>query len=776
MKQLHYILRGLLRVKGNNLIKIVSLTLGLVVALVLFSKVAFEMSYDKSYQDADRIYQLNVKWDIKNSGVSDQDIINAPFAPTMFQEMDEVIAGTTMYAWPEDVLFKIEDKEIAGAHLVVDSMFLKTFGFELLAGNPEDVVQPLAVFISETMAKKAFGNGDPVGQLLNLEDGALTVSGVFADIPENSHLKFDLISIADLTLFGGWQNQDVFRGYVKLAPDVDYKTVEAKIPDMMGRHYDVDAEMRGGRIRTFYLKPVTDVHTSNPEVMRTNIVLGILAFALLLAAAMNYVLISVSSLSKRTKSIGIHKCNGASDRNVFSMFMYEAGILIVMSLILAFLLIVAFKGQIELVLNNGLFSLFSLQNLWVTVVVLLVLFFITGFIPANVFSSVPVTQIFHANKADKRQWKGVLLFAQFFGIAFMLTLLVIIVCQYQMVMNKDMGYITEDIILSENTWRLNEEQLKMVKVEFERLPEIDAVAITSSVPAEGLGGSPVIDCETKEDLFTGRFLSADNDYFETFGIQLIKGRGFTENSIHTDEIVVNEALAGLLDVENPIGHRIEYLKRERTICGVVKDYQTQTFYSQISPLVIFPVFSEAEYAFSNIIVMRLNTPLTSERLDELSAKLKVLSHNEDVSFMSYANLLYEEGYGEVRLFRNAVTTAAIIMLIITLIGLLGFVADEVNRRQKEIAVRKVNGAGAKDILRLLSLGISFVAFPAIILGLLFSYVVGAEWLQQFAVKVPLNVFLFVLSGLSIVAILLFSVLTRAWNVAHENPINYLKTE
>lgn len=776
MKQLQHTLRYLFRVKGNNLIKIISLTLGLAVALVLFSKVAFEMSYDKFYPDVDRIYQLNVKLDIKNSGINEGDIINAPFAPTMFQEMDEVIAGTAMYAWPEEALFKVDDKEIVGASLIVDSMFLRTFGFELLAGNPADIARPMTVFISETMAKKAFGNDDPVGRLLGVEGGSLTVSGVFADIPENSHLKFDLIRIADLTLFGGWQNQDVFRGYVKLAPGIDYKTVEAKIPDMMRRHYDMDAEIQKGRIKTIFLKPVADVHTRNPEVIRTNIVLSILAFALLFAAAMNYVLISVSSLVKRTKSIGIHKCSGASDRNIFSMFMYEAGTLTIISLILAFLLILAFRGQIEMLLKSGLFSIFSLQNLWVTIAILAFLLLTTGFIPAKIFSSVPVTQIFQTNKSNKRQWKSILLFAQFFGIAFMLTLLIIIIYQYQMVMNKNMGYITKDVVYSENTWRLNEEQLKTVKAEFERLPEIEAVSITSAIPANGLGGSPVINNETKEDLFTGRFLSADNDYFKTFGITLINGRGFTDNSMNADEIIVNETLVRLLNIDNPIGHRIEYLKKERTICGVVKDYQTQTFYSEISPLVIFPVFSEAEYAFSNVIAIRLNTPLTNERLDELSGKLKELSHSEDVSFISYANLLYGEGYGEVRLFRNAVMTAAFIMLVITLIGLFGFVADEVNRRQKEIAVRKVNGARAKDILYLLSLGISYVAVPATILGLLFSYVVGAGWLQQFAVKVPLNIILFMLSGLSVLAVLLFSVITRSWSVAHENPVTYLKME
>ncbi len=774
MKQIHYVFLFLLRGKGSNSIKVISLTLGLVVALVLFSKVAFEMSYDKSYPDADRIYQLNMKLDIVNSNASEQDIVNAPFAPTMYQEFDEVVEGTSIFAWPENGVFKVGDKDYQGDLLLVDSMFLKTFGLKLLAGNPEDVSVPMTIFISETLAKNVFADENPVGQLMHTDDGSLTVSGVFADVPKNSHLKFDLISIVEPMEFGGWERQDRFRGYVKLAPGIDYRTVEAKIPDMMRKHYDVDAEIQQGRVRTFYLKPVTEVHSSNLDVRRSNIILSILAFSLLFAAAMNYVLISISSLAKRSKAVGIQKCSGASNGNIFRMFLGETGILIFVSLIFAFLLILAFRGQIEMLIKSELSSIFSLSNLWVTGGIVLALLFTTGLIPGKIFSSIPVTQVFRSQQEGKRQWKNLLLFAQFSGIAFMLTLLTIIVYQYQMVMNRDMGYITKNIIFSDESWRLNQEQLKTAKAEFERLPEVAAATIVSVLPVNGdNGGSPVVDNETKENLFTGRFLAADNNYFETFGIQLINGRGFTDNSANTNEIIINETLARLLNVENPIGHRIDYLSHERIICGVIKDYQTQTFQSNIEPLVIFPVFSELEYY---TIALRLNAPVKTEQLDIFTGQLQAWVHNENVAFTSYANVLYGERYGDVRLFRNSVLTAAFIMLVITLLGLFGFVDDEVVRRRKEIAVRKVNGARAKDILYLLSVGITYIAIPAIVLGLLFSYVVGDEWLQQFVVKIPLNLILFTLTGLCIFTILLFTVVTRSWSVAHDNPANWLKSE
>lgn len=777
MKQFYYMFLYLMRGKGNNVIKITSLTLGLVVGLVLFSKVAFELSFDNFYPDKDRIYQLQVRWDIKNGSSSEGSIINAPFAPAMFHEFEEVVAGTTMDGWTESISFNIGDKKtITGELLSVDSLFFKTFGFKILAGDEEELRLPSTIFISETLAKNAFGKEDPLGKLLHMKEGSLTVKGVFADVPKNSHLQFDLIHTVDNDQRAGWQNGDRYRGYIKLAEGTDPMAVEAKIPDMMRRHYDVDAEIKKGTTRTFYLKPVTTIHTKDPDVQRTNLILSLLAFSLLFAAAMNYVLISISSLAKKTKIVGIHKCSGASEKNIFSMFMYETLTLLVGSLVLAFLIILTFRGYIESLIKSELTSLFSLQNLWVVLLIFVFLLLTTGFIPAKIFSSIPVKQVFNTYKDNKKYWKKGLLFTQFTGIAFMFTLLVIIMLQYSLVTNRDMGYTTGNILTSGYLWKMSPEQLQTAKTELARLPEVSAVSLASSLPADGLGGSPVINIDTKEDLFTGRFMSADADFFKTFGMELVAGKNFTDNSGNMNEIIVNETLARQLQVEDPIGYKIEYLKKERTICGVVKDYQTGTFYNDIFPVVIFPAFNESQYAYPALIIAHLNTPLTTELLSKFSDELKILAKDDEQDFLTYSNLFYDEAYNDARLFRNSVMIAALIMLIISLLGLFGFVDDEVSRRQKEVAIRKVNGAKIEDILILFSKGVFYIALPAIVLGIIFSYLLGMEWLKQFVVKIPLDAILFILSGLSILTVLLFTVITRSWPVVNENPVKSLKSE
>lgn len=751
--------------------------MGLVVALVLFSQVAFEMSFDNFYPDKDRLHYLTVQWNINNQEDADEGrIINAPFAPTMYQEMEEVIAGTVMSGWVNDSELTLGERIVAGKVVTADSLFFQTFGFPVIAGDIASMGEPFVLFVSETFAKQTFGNEDPLGKLLLMEEDSYTIGGVFKDIPKNCHLQFDVVrTFQTYYEWGrrpGWQNNDGYLGYVRLAQGADARAVEAKIPDMMRRHYDVDAEIKKGTNRIYFLRPATDVHTKNPEVRRTCLILSILAFVLLFAGGMNYVLITISTLAKRAKSIGVHKCNGASDKHVFWMFMYETLILILVSLLAAFILIAAFRGRIETLIKADLSAIFTLSNLWVTGLVLLILFITTGVIPARIFSSIPITQIFHTYADSKKGWKKGLLFVQFTGITFMLSLLVIIVFQYNMMLNKDMGFTTENVVFSGNMWEMSKEQLQTAKTELERLPIIESVTLTYSLPADGLNGSPVIDSDTKEDMFTGRMLAADNAYIQTFGMTLLEGRTFRGNNEASDEIIVNEKLIRSMGWDSGVGKRIDYLGQTRVICGVIKDYQTQSFYHEIPPVIILP---SHQYLPANRIVARLNAPLMTTILSELTEKLQAVSHDEKSMFLSYKDT-YDWYYRDARLFRDSVLIAALIMLVISLLGLFGFVEDEIMRRTKEIAIRKVNGAMVKDILYILSKGITFIALPAIILGATGSFLVGSEWLQQFVVRIPLHVTLFVLCGLAILSVLQICVVTRSLPVAVSNPVNYLKTE
>lgn len=772
MKQLFYTLRHLFKGKENNFVKIISLTIGLVVSVVLFSLVAFEMSYDNFYPEKDNLYMLQVKWEIKNGMSNEGVVINAPFAPTMDYEFDEVESASVIMKGVVEQVYMLNESRFAGKMITADSLFFSTLGLKLLVDNSE-MMRSGALLISKSLSGLIFGEKDPVGKMLIRENKSLIIAGVFDDIPHNSHLRFDVVELFSPPL-ERWQSNDAYTGYVRLKSGTDPETVEAKIPDMMRRHYDVDAEIKRGTVRTYSLLPITKFHAGNPEVRRTCLVLSLLAFSLLFAAAMNYILISISALVRRAKLVGIHKCNGAGNGNIFMMFMNETLALLLFSIVLSTIIILVFRSPIEGLIKTELSAIFTVDHLWVIIVIIFLLFFTTGIIPGKLFSSIPVTQVFHTYSDSKKQWKRILLFAQFSGITFILTLLFIVVFQYHIMINKDLGYRTENILYTKQMWGMNEEQLKTAKEEFMRFPEVESVALSSDLPLNRFSGDPVVDAETKEVLFTAYLMTMDEDFVDAYEMKLVAGQNLSTQSAQSKEVVINETLARMLHLDNPVGENFFYLSDVRTICGVVKDFQNQSYYKDVPPIIMMPNGTHRFFPVNRISV-KLNVPLTSEITEKLSKKLKELSNNQDVSFTSYIET-YKDFYKDARSFRNSIAVASGLMLIMMLLGLWGFVADEVSRRRKEIAIRKINGARIRDIIVLFSKGISYIALPAIIFGLLFSYVVGAEWLEQFAVKISLNVFLFSLSGISILLLLMLSVVVRTWGFANENPVNSIKAE
>lgn len=775
MKQLQYVIRYLLKTRGNNLIKIVSLTLGLFVGLILFAQVAFEMSYDNFYPDKEQLYLLHIKASVQGKDGFEGGVVHAPFAPTMYREFPEVISAANAYAFSWERRFKWGETTFEEKTLSVDSLFFQTMGFPVLEGNPEELKMEDAVFVSRSFAEKVFGNiMNAVGQRLISDEQTYQVRGVFEDLPKNGHLQFEVAtSLTSWTKGAGWRNNDAYACYLRLASGTDINTIPDKIREMRLRHYDVEALEREGVRWDYYVKPVTELHSGDPVVHRTCLILSLLAFSLLVASALNYVLISISSLATRAKSVGVHKCNGASEGNIFAMFIYETFVLIIVSLLITIVLILLFQKQIEVLVKTDLSAIFSLEHWWVVGAVIVVLMLITGIIPAKIFSSLPVSLVFRSYKDSKRTWKRSLLFMQFGGVSFLMTLLGVIVLQYHMMLNRELGFDTEGVICTEGMYTLSKNELQAVKHEFLSYPGVESVTLTQNLPTGRWSGQSMKDPVTEEILIHTRFTSADSSYFKTLGIRVLMGRNFNEESWERREVIVNQTFVRQLNVENPIGMRVSYFDDIYTICGVVNDFQYRSFFEEIPAIAFVPI--EFPYCNSATLALRLNREITPELLIDMNERLKELSHKEDYMFTPYF-VTYAAYYKDVRLFRDSVIVAGLIMLVITLLGLFGYITDEVHRRSKEIAIRKVNGATSMDILRILSVNISFIAIPSILIGLGFAYMVGTEWLKQFAVKIPLSIALFAGCGFILWLIIQMCLVLRAWNVANENPVKSIKSE
>lgn len=768
MKQLYYTIQTLLRGRGSNVIKVISLTLGLLVGILLFARVAFELNYDSYYSEPENLC-ITLRTGISDGIKKEPNIDNYGKLAEAIRENfpDEVEDATVLDLFSQSPLYH-EGKKMEHVILATSkSHVFSTLGIKVLLGDVSQLDRVDVIFISRSLARRLFADANPIGKTINIEiDYPLTVQGVFEDIPENTEFHFDGVYSFD-TRFkqygserGGWGYDSSYHCMVRFRHPDEREKVEVRMPEMLKKYIH---NYKGQSEEYSFMTP-SQYHLQKPESRKIVMILSILGFAILLVAGMNNVLISVSSLAQRAKSVGIHKCNGASDGHIYRMFLYESALLILLSLLFVTVLLFTFKLEIEDLSGASLKALFTWQTLWVPILVSLVLFLVIGLFPGKLFAAIPVTQVFHRFTAHRFVWKRSLLFIQFTGIAFILGLLMVILLQYHQVMTRDMGYKVDNLAVG---WSPYREIDKMDGI-LRGLPIVEEFCNASTIIYGGYMGQPYTDAHGKE--FMGRIEFVDEHYVPVMGLQIIKGRNIQQDK----EILINEEMVRQIGwTDSPIGKNLEDGKNNfGTIVGVVKDYVVQSAYMPQAPVALM-----SNLEWMNVLNKRniiLKEPF-GENLAKINTLMKEAFPTVDIVFRS-ARQEIDKQYQEVRRFRNVVIIASIAILLIALMGLFGFVNDEIQRRSKEIAIRKVNGAEVPDILRLVSGNIFWTALSAVLVGIVFAYIVSNKWLEQFSDRVSVNGGHFLVVIIIILLLIMGSVIGRSWNVANENPVNSIKNE
>ncbi len=768
MKQLYYTIQTLLRGRGSNVIKVISLTLGLLVGILLFARVAFELNYDSYYSEPENLC-ITLRTGISDGIKKEPNIDNYGKLAEAIRENfpDEVEDATVLDLFSQSPLYH-EGKKMEHIILATSkSHVFSTLGIKVLLGDVSQLDRVDVIFISRSLARRLFADANPIGKTINIEiDYPLTVQGVFEDIPENTEFHFDGVYSFDTrskqygSERGGWGYDSSYHCMVRFRHPDEREKVEVRMPEMLKKYIH---NYKGQSEEYSFMTP-SQYHLQKPESRKIVMILSILGFAILLVAGMNNVLISVSSLAQRAKSVGIHKCNGASDGHIYRMFLYESALLILLSLLFVTVLLFTFKLEIEDLSGASLKALFTWQTLWVPILVSLVLFLVIGLFPGKLFAAIPVTQVFHRFTAHRFVWKRSLLFIQFTGIAFILGLLMVILLQYHQVMTRDMGYKVDNLAVG---WSPYREIDKMDGI-LRGLPIVEEFCNASTIIYGGYMGQPYTDAHGKE--FMGRIEFVDEHYVPVMGLQIIKGRNIQQDK----EILINEEMVRQIGwTDSPIGKNLEDGKNNfGTIVGVVKDYVVQSAYMPQAPVALM-----SNLEWMNVLNKRniiLKEPF-GENLAKINTLMKEAFPTVDIVFRS-ARQEIDKQYQEVRRFRNVVIIASIAILLIALMGLFGFVNDEIQRRSKEIAIRKVNGAEVPDILRLVSGNIFWTALSAVLVGIVFAYIVSNKWLEQFSDRVSVNGGHFLVVIIIILLLIMGSVIGRSWNVANENPVNSIKNE
>lgn len=768
MQYLYYAIQNIFRGRDATLVKVVSLTLGLFLSILLFARIAFELSYDYFYADADRLYLVQTAWQTEK-GMGEASRYNIhPTAEVIARHFpDEVESFTTLSPFGPSYL-KHGQQQVKATTIRADSLYFQTLGLPLREGNAFDLAMPDAIFLSESFARQLFGSEHPMGKTLTCptrnQERPLVVRGIYADFPHNTELvrpdailSFSSLLEGDIRL--GWTSGGNYEAYIRLRRAASADVINARLNSLIANYFPNDHYGQYGTAGIeVSILPLSDLHLSNANVRKMLQILSALGFVLLFTATLNYALIAISSLSRRAKAVGVHKCSGAGAGSIWAMFLWETALLIGVVLLLVTFLILNFRTQIEDMMGLPLVHLFSWSNLWAPLVAVGFLFVVGGLLPGRVFATIPVTQVFRHYTEGKKRWKYPLLFLQFGSAAFLTGLLCVVFMQYRYTLTKELGYRTEGIAYTYAAFPQPENAQRVLR----NLPYVTDVSSANSDMSWAPNPFGVNDA-SGQYLFSPRANWFTPDFFSFIGLRLHAGRFPTTQQ----EILVNPAYVRRMGWEGTgIG---EVVPEHGTVTGLIEGYS----FIDTTEMEPFEVRLWGE-PVAGCMHVQLKEPV-DENLRRLNADMKRIYPQEKIEFTSYANNL-KRLFHSKRVFRDTTLLATLAILAITLMGLIGYTNDEVRRRSKEIAIRKIHGSEVSGILRLLSKDVLWVALPAVAIGTVGAIYAGELWQSQFddVWKMPWE--LYGVCALMVLAFIVATVIVRAWRIANANPVESIQSE
>lgn len=787
-----------MRRKSDLIIKVLSLGVGMAIAIILIAKVCFELSYDSSYKDVDRIYKIRTGA-IMQGEDKDFGQVSGAIAPGFKAEVPGVLEATRFTSIFNSENFIIDDdgSKVAAEHLLADSCFFRIFNRQFLAGEPEKALRSWSsdVAISKTFAEKLGGVGAAVGKQIANEDNPnlkLTVCGVYEDFPKNGSIHADVIlSIEAMSKWSisNWVGNDRYVAFVKLAEGVDPASLKDAIHEMQKAHQPLEEMEKSGLTLWYFLSPLATEHSSRPEVRNLVFILSIIAALLLLVSIMNYVLVAISDVIRRAREVGVRKCYGAESWDINRILLRETACNLGLSLAVAAALVLAFRGAIESLLGVPVQDLITPLSVWIIIGIIILVFLISAIIPAQMFTRIPISSAFRGYKESKRRWKISLLSFQFAINAVLVSLVLIVSFQYRKVLNTDPGYEYRNLVY-ETFPSYDQTKMNAIAGALRSLPEVEAAELTYTLPFEKASGNNVYLPGDDRELFNiADEYGASEGFFDMMGFRLVEGsvpKGPNDVAVSKSFVTKMAAFADWSD--GAVGKIVNISEHDQvTICGVYEDYVIGDVTDMDDrPSVRFcwnrDFYTEADkdvdkYDWSGLmhtIVIKLSE-VTPASMRKVEKTIKEVAPDSDAEVKSYSETLVNM-YDSTKQMKRTYELGSLFALLIAIIGLISYVRDENYRRSAEIAVRKVNGAQSSEIVSMLVTDILKVAVFAVIIGDAGAWLVAHYWLQQFPVKIALTPLFFLVADLLVLAVIVTVIVLGSLKIARTNPVESLKND
>lgn len=769
--------------------KILCLGLGLAMGLLLIAKVYFEQTYDNFYPDADRIYKVKESV-VMNGEYTENWNTAGAIGPGVKEYTPQVEAATRFTNLKGETTVETDDKRkySVNAICLADSCLFDVLPREIIVG---DYKQALSVtdqcMIPRSLAEKIGGN--VMGMKLNIPElsaeASCVVGGVYDDYPLNSNVPqaifVSLKSIGKYMYDGTqqWIGNDRYSTYVRLAKGVDAKATTAYLDKMVREHVDKETlAMCNYKIK---LTPLKDEHINDQSVRTMIWILTLLAAMLLLSASLNYLLIVFGQMVGRGKEMAIRKCYGTSPRGIIGMVLREGTEHLLLSIAVAGMLLYAFHGEVETLLGVSVTDLLLNQGvIWLLATVCLFILFITGVLPGWLYARIPVSTVFRKYNESRRVWKRFLLAVQFVVAGFLFCLLILTGRQYNRMVNDNPGYDCNNLLHVNLSGIPHEERPKVV-TELKKLSSVKDVTAAYQNLMHWVCGDNVWE-EGKEDkqFNIADMYECNANFFSVLDIPIVQGATFSERTdsldsqVMVDEVFVREMKKHFDWDDDVVGRSVMITGHGNrslfTICGVFKRVRLGNICDEDERgAAIF----YTPYIMDNMYIRVDNA--SAETMAGVQKVIDKLFKTRDIVVYNY-KIEMAGMYDTQRNFRDSVMIAGFVTIIIAFIGLVGYTADEVNRRRKEIAIRKVNGARVNDVVMLFIKDMLAISVPSLLVGGIAAALVGRKWLSQFSEQVTLAPWLSVVCIAVIVAVLVAVVILNCRRIAKSNPVDYLKNE
>ncbi len=794
-------LRTIQRNKGYTLINMTGLAIGIASCLLILLFVQHELSYDKFHENADRIVSVGMS---ANLGTNSFTIADgpAPLAEALLNDIPEVVESTRLFRTRQTYITYQEKQFKEENFMYADPNIFDVLTLPLISGDPETVLsQPEAVVITPEIAEKYFGTLDVLGKVLKGEnDQSFKVAGIIRELPENSHVHFDFLASSlayPPSKIPDWFNNGSFT-YLLLDKNASFTQFQAKLPELSQKYIEPTIKegfgmsfekfLETGNYFGFHATPLLDIHLhSNVDNQlepggdyNTVVIFGAIAVIILLVACINFTNLATARASKRANEVGVRKVVGSHKRQLVQQFLTESLFLSVVAFGIALLIVRLTLAAFNKIIDKEITMAFL--GTWY-MLPLLILFalgigILAGVYPAFMlaaFRPVAVLKGKMQSGVRQRRFRNGLVVFQFFATVALFISTIVIFSQLHYMRNKNLGFERKQILVIQNAQILGDKQ-QAFKTELKKNPNILGAAYAATGPFMSL--SAQIYRREGQDIQTNYTLInivVDHDYMDTYRFEMKEGRFFSrENATDKSAVILNESAVRALGLEDPVGQQLQYLNdgaTSLTIIGTVKDFHLQSMNEAIRPMAMTLVGENPV----RLLSIRTSPAQFDKTLSFIETQWKSFNPGQPVDYV-FLDEQFDKGFRKEELSFKVFSAFAGLAIFIACLGLFGLASFMAEQKTKEIGVRKMLGATVSGIVVLLSK--EYVKWLALanLLAWPLAYYAMSKWLQNFAFRINLTVWPFLIAGGTALVIALLTVSYQSIKAALAHPVSSLKYE